>query len=220
MDPSDVQKFRSSLRGYYAIADVVGENADENWLRRKTEELLSGRPCCLQMRGKSLTTATLVRFGRIIRELCAGASVPLCVNDRLDVALAIGADAVHLGQGDLPLVDAIRLRGGSSHPFVGVSTHSLAEALVAEADGADYIGFGPVFATQTKSDAGPPLGLEELRRIICAIRIPVVAIGGITLENIGSVVATGAASASAISFVSGAADPILAARMLGKAFRP
>jgi thiamine-phosphate pyrophosphorylase len=140
------------------------------------------------------------------------------VNDRLDVALAAGADGVHLGQNDLPLVDALRIRP-NRQIFIGISTHDLAQAEAAAREGADYIGFGPVFATQTKPDADPAVGLDRLREVCAAVSLPVVAIGGITLATIEAVAATGAAAAAVIAAIDQAADPVAAARGVAEAFR-
>jgi thiamine-phosphate pyrophosphorylase len=117
------------------------------------------------------------------------------VNDRLDVALAIEADGVHLGQDDLPVSLARRIAG--ERLLIGVSVETVEEARQAEADGADYLGVGPMFATHTKPDAGAPVGPERLRAIKHAVRIPVFGIGGITLQNAPAVLATQAQTASA-----------------------
>lgn len=155
----------------------------------------------------------------IIKPLCARAGVPFCINDRLDVALAVGADAVHLGQDDLPFAAAKRLvavRNGSM--LIGVSTHCEQQATLAVASGADYIGFGPVFPTTTKKDADPVVGLERLACVVAACRIPVVGIGGVSLQNVRSLAATGAAAAAVISAVANATDPIAAGRFVNAAF--
>jgi thiamine-phosphate pyrophosphorylase len=122
------------------------------------------------------------------RKLTRYFNATLIVNDHADIALAVDADGVHLGQEDLPLKEARRMMG---EKIVGISTHDLGEAKEAEAGGADYIGFGPLFHTYTK-DAGPPRGTEGLELIRQHIGIPVVAIGGINLENIGAVMRAGA----------------------------
>jgi thiamine-phosphate pyrophosphorylase len=113
----------------------------------------------------------------------------LIVNDHPDIALAADAAGVHLGQDDLPVKEARKIMGGKK--IIGISTHTVGQARAADRDGADYIGFGPVFHTTTK-DAGRPKGIEMLREIKRQVRIPVVAIGGITAENIGPVLEAGA----------------------------
>ena len=148
------------------------------------------------------------------------AHVPLCVNDRLDVALAVGADAIHLGQGDLPLAEALRVRsGGTPHALaIGISTHDLDQAKAAALGGADHIGFGPVFQTQTKADADSAVGLAALQEVATVIHVPVVAIGGITLDNVEAVARAGASAAAAIAAVDSAADRTQAGQSIARAF--
>ena len=141
----------------------------------------------------------------------------MCVNDRVDVALAIGADAVHLGQDDLSVKDA-RLVAGDALA-IGVSTHDEVQARAAFDAGADYVGFGPVFPTRTKERPDPVVGELALTRVAAALSIPVVAIGGIDLANIHRVAATGAAAAAVISAVEEAVDPTAAGRRIGEVFR-
>ena len=207
------------LRGYYAILDLPGEAPDEPaHLLARAEARLAARPACLQLRAKRLGAADLRRTAALLLPACHAAGVPLCVNDRLDVALAAGADGVHLGQNDLPLADALRIRP-SRQFFIGLSTHDLAQAQAAVRDGADYIGFGPIFATGSKADAEPPVGLARLREVCAAVSLPVVAIGGITLATIDAVAATGAAAAAVIAAIDNACDPVAAARGVAQAFR-
>lgn len=207
------------MQGYYAILDVKGTSVDFAQQRARAERLLAGGPCCLQLRGKLIGPRELCQLGHTLRSLCTAAAVPLCINDRLDVALAVAADGVHLGQGDLPLAEAKRARAAAAgRLFIAVSTHDVAEAVAAQAGGADHVGFGPVFATRSKADAGAAAGLAQLRAISAAVHIPVVAIGGITLDNVGSVAAAGASAAAAIAAVDEAADPSAAGRALAAAF--
>jgi thiamine-phosphate pyrophosphorylase len=206
------------LRGYYAILDLPGEAPeDPTVLVVRAEARLAARPACLQLRAKRMCAVDLRRIAALLLPACHAAGVPLCVNDRLDVALAAGADGVHLGQNDLPLADALRIRPNRQF-FVGISTHDLAQAQVAARQGADYIGFGPIFATQTKADADPAVGLDRLREVCAAVALPVVAIGGITLPTIDAVAATGAAAAAVIAAIDQAADPVAAARGVAQAF--
>jgi thiamine-phosphate pyrophosphorylase len=214
-----VMKLR--LQGYYAILDVKGTSVDFSASLDHARELLAAEPCCLQLRGKQLGPAALCRLGHGLRPLCDQANVPLCINDRLDVALAVAADVVHLGQGDLPLGDTLRVRQRlRRHELaIGISTRDLTEARLAEAGGADYIGFGPVFATRSKDDASPAAGLAALAEVTAALRLPVVAIGGITLENAAAVAKAGAAAAAVIAAVDEASDRPAAGRSIGDAFR-
>ena len=213
------------LRGFYAILDVA-PNAlgDAEALALRAEHLLAGGPCCLQLRAKDGAVAAparaLERAARQIRDLCRPRGVPFCVNDRLDVALAVGADVVHLGQDDLPLEDALRVRAltGRSNLVVGFSTHNPAQARAAAAAGADYIGFGPVFSTASKHNPDPVVGLEMLAEVCRESPVPVVAIGGITLEKVIAVAQAGAAAAALIAAVAGAPDPSAAGRRIAAAF--
>jgi thiamine-phosphate pyrophosphorylase len=208
------------LQGYYAILDVKGTSVALSTALAHARELLAAGPCCLQLRGKGLGPADLCQLGHALRPLCDRAGVPLCINDRLDVALAVGADVIHLGPGDLPLAEARRVLDavGASALSIGISTHDLAGARAAEQGGADYIGFGPVFPTRSKDDASPPAGLAALAEVVAAVRLPVVAIGGITLATASAVACAGAHAAAAIAAVDEAPAPTLAGRRLAAAF--
>jgi len=127
------------------------------------------------------------------------------VNDRCDVAAVVGADGIHLGQEDLPLADARAILGPGK--LIGISTHNLAQATEAEAGGADYIGFGPVFPTATKENPDPVVGVAGLREVRAKVRIPIVAIGGINAGNIGEVKSAGADCCAVVSAVLSAPDP-------------
>ncbi len=206
------------LRGYYAILNLQGEVPEEPAaLLARAEERLAARPACLQLRAKRMGAADLRRTAALLLPACRAAGVPLLVNDRLDVAQAAGADGVHLGQDDLPLRDAVRMRP-SSRFIIGVSTHDVAQAQAASRDGADYIGFGPIFATQTKADAEEAVGLTQLREVCAAVSLPVVAIGGITLATVDAVAAAGASAAAVIAAIDQARDPVAAARRVAQAF--
>lgn len=208
------------MRGYYAIVDIP-QSAPPGLaeLEMHAKELLAAGPCCLQVRAKKLSALALRDVTAALLPVCQAAGVPLCVNDRLDVALVVGAPVVHLGQEDLPLLEARRLlaRVGRSM-VVGVSTHSREEALRAQSEGADYIGFGPVFATANKEKPGAVVGLEQLGRVCAEAKIPVVAIGGITRENLAVVCRAGAAAAAVIGDVENAPDRPAAARVIAEAF--
>jgi thiamine-phosphate pyrophosphorylase len=151
----------------------------------------------IQYREKEKTRKEVYHEAMKLRAVTAGYGAALVVNDHADIARAVGADGVHLGQEDLPLKEARRIMGDR---IVGISTHSLSEAVDAERNGADYIGFGPVFVTTTK-DAGKPRGVEMLSRIRRAVRIPVVAIGGISQESLPRVLEAGADAVAVASAV-------------------
>jgi thiamine-phosphate pyrophosphorylase len=213
------------LRGYYAIVDIDIDAMPERLgdlasLEAGAARLLAGAPCCLQLRAKGSEAADLRPAALCLRDACRKAGVPFCVNDRLDVALAVEADVVHLGQDDLPLVDARRVRAlaGAQRMLIGFSTHNRAQALAAVEGGADYIGFGPVFATASKVNPDPVVGLEALAEVCRLVRVPVVAIGGIKLSSVPAVARAGAAAAAVIAAVAEAPDPAAAGRAVAAAF--
>jgi thiamine-phosphate pyrophosphorylase len=209
-----------SVQGYYAILDVKGTSVDGSATLAHATRLLAAGPCCLQLRAKQLPTGSFCRLAHDVRALCTEAKTLFCVNDRMDIALAVAADIIHLGQSDLPLADAVRVRDalGARGLSVAISTHDLDEARAAVLGGADHIGFGPIFATQSKADADPAVGLKALSEIAGHIRIPIVAIGGITLDNVAEVARAGASAAAVIAAVDSAPDPTAAGRRLGSAF--
>ncbi len=173
---------------------------------------IRGGATVIQLREKKATTREMICLGEALHEITREAGVPLIVNDRVDVALAIDAEGVHVGQDDMPAAMARRLIGPDK--ILGVSAETVAQALEAKRDGADYLGVGDVYGTPTKPDAGPPIGLERLAEIVQAVSIPVVGIGGITPENAAAVIEAGAVGVAVISAVIGAADPEEAAREL------
>lgn len=204
------------LRGFYAVLD-----RDDEALARA---LLDGGARVIQLRIKQAGAGELTRIGRWLRGVCDARGAAMIVNDRLDVALAVGADGVHLGQTDLPLAEAraaaaslydLEWARSHAHPlWFGVSTHDERQVEAACAGGADYIGFGPVFETRTKLDPDPVQGLAGLRAAVArAGAVPVVAIGGITAERVAGVYAAGAAAICAIRAVNEAPDVRAAATM-------
>jgi thiamine-phosphate pyrophosphorylase len=189
-----------AIRGFYAVLD-----RDDEALAR----VLVSEARVLQVRIKPRTgrcdTAELVQIARMTRRVCDAAGAALIVNDRIDVALAAGADGVHLGQSDLPIDEARRI---SRSLWIGISTHNLAQVRAACDAGADYLGFGPVFATATKENPDPVQGIAGLRAAVAAAAgRPVVAIGGIAVTNAGDIYRTGAHAICAISAVNHARDP-------------
>ena len=210
------------MRGFYAILDATPEllAGGGGTLEARARALLAAHPCCLQLRAKAAGARPLESAARTLLPLCRAAGVPFCVNDRLDVALAVGADVVHLGQDDLPLADALvaRARAGRPDLTIGLSTHNRAQAIAAVAGGADYIGLGPVFGTASKRNPDPTVGLVGLAEICREVGIPIVAIGGITLERAPAVAAAGASAAAVIAAVTTAPDPTAAGRRIAAAF--
>jgi thiamine-phosphate pyrophosphorylase len=167
------------------------------------EEAILGGADIVQLRDKTGTKREVLQKARALRELTRRYGVTFIVNDHLDVALACDADGVHLGQDDLPLPEARRILGDGK--IIGVSTHAIEEARRAAAEGADYIGVGPVFPTNTKANA-VPVTTAYVRQVAAEIRIPFVAIGGITLQNVEQVLEAGARRICAVSAIVGSAD--------------
>ena len=176
------------------------------------QEAIKGGASLIQFRDKEMTTRQLVETAGKIKGLTDKVNIPLIINDRLDVALAVDADGVHVGQADMPAGLARKLIG--PHKILGVSASTVEEALQAEREGADYVSASPVFTTPTKPDAPPPTGLEGLRAIVNAVNLPVIAIGGINEENVTEVMEAGAQGVAVISAVVSAPDIAAAARHL------
>lgn len=181
---------------------------DRSWVGKQTflqqvESALQGGVTCLQLREKQLSDAEFLSEAREVRDLCRTYGVPLIINDNLPVALACGADGIHVGQQDLN-AGQVRDQVGS-RMIVGVSARTVEQALAAQAAGADYLGVGAVFSTTTKRDA-KPLPRQTLTEICRAVSIPVVAIGGITKENLPALSGTGVAGAALVSAIFSAED--------------
>ena len=180
---------------------------------RMVEEACAGGADVLQFRDKILSHKELYEAAARLRAICQAHGVLFIVNDYLEVALAAGADGVHLGQDDLPTPAARRIvqQMGAKNFLIGRSTHSLEQALAAEREGADYIGIGPVFATPTKPDY-PPVGLGLVRQVTAQVKTPHVVIGGIDAGNVETVLAAGAERVAVVRAVCGASDIVRAAR--------
>jgi thiamine-phosphate pyrophosphorylase len=172
--------------GYVAPGDAVAVTA----------ELIRGGADVIQLRGKSQTIAELTGLADELHGLTSHAGVPLIINDHPEIARDLPVEGVHLGQNDLAIAAAREIVGRDC--WIGKSTHSLAQATAAVAEGADYIGFGPLFATPTKPDYAP-IGLGEIRRVHDQVQIPIFCIGGIKLENLPDVLAAGAKRAVIVS---------------------
>ena len=173
---------------------------------------VAGGVTCVQLREKEASAREFAAAARELLSLLRPLGVPLIVNDRIDVALAAGADGVHVGQQDLSVADARRL--GPPGWIVGVSAESAADAARAERDGADYVGASPVFATPTKADHAPPLGLAGLRALRAATKLPLVAIGGLHAGNARETIRAGADGLAVVSAIVAADDPRAAAAEL------
>jgi thiamine-phosphate pyrophosphorylase len=180
--------------------------------RQIVEAAIRGGVTLVQYREKSASTRQMVEEGSILCAFCHAYHIPFIVNDRVDVAMATGADGVHVGQDDLPASLARQLLGPDK--IVGVSVENIEQVQKALADGADYVGASPVFSTPTKPDAPPPVGLSGLRIISHASLVPVVAIGGLNSKNAAEVMQAGAAGVAVVSAIVSAEDPEKAAREL------
>jgi len=202
------------IKGLYAIIDTETLKGRPHALL--TREVIRGGARVIQLRDKVSTRQELYPVAGEVRKICADAGVLFIVNDYLDLALAVDADGLHIGQTDLPLSEARRLLPPDK--ILGLSTQTVAQAIQAEKDGADYIGAGAVFPTTSKPDAKVS-GLTMLSEIRKAVKLPVVAIGGITLQNIGEVIAAGADSAAVISAILSAQSPEEAARQFVAKFK-
>jgi len=176
------------------------------------KEALKGGIRAVQLREKDLETRELLRLAYKMRELTGRYRAKLFINDRLDIALAVGADGIHLPQSGIPVnavrraINALRITHHTSGMLIGVSTHSLEEAKRAEKAGADFITFGPVYRTASKLKYGPPVGIKALREVSKEVKIPVFAIGGINIRRINRVINAGAFGVAMISEIFKASD--------------
>ncbi len=171
-------------------------------------EALKGGAAMIQLRHKSASGRELLSWAVAIRHLCNEYKAVFIVNDRVDIAIGSDADGVHLGQDDISAVEARKLIGNSK--ILGISASSVAEALKAEKEGADYIGLGHIYPTVSKLKEHDPLGPDTLRAVAAMVHVPVVAIGGIDAVNAPLLVSLGAAGVAVISAVSRAKEPSLA----------
>ncbi len=176
------------------------------------EAALRGGATIIQYREKTASTRQMVDEGLALVDICHSHGAPLIVDDRIDVALAIDADGVHVGDDDMPVALARKLMGRGK--IIGVSADNPCTAQSAIADGADYLGVGAVFATGTKADAGAPIGLAGLQEVTRVTTIPVVGIAGINAQNAATVIRAGANGVAVISAVIQAEDVENAARQL------
>jgi thiamine-phosphate pyrophosphorylase len=206
MHPPDHAARLARLRGLYAI---VSRTED-------ARAAIAGGAAVVQVRIKDAPAGEVLRVAREVVAVADRRALVL-VNDRADLALLSGADGVHVGDDDLPAGEARRLLGPDL--LVGRTTRTLAEARAALAEGADHVGFGPIFATRTKALAVPPRGVATLAEVAGALGAPVVAIGGIGEATIGEVARAGAACAAVVEALFGAADPEASARRLAAAFK-
>lgn len=199
--------------GYTAAADA----------ERTAEQMLAGGVDVLQVRAKGADEDAIEALAHRLTPLTESAGVPLIVNDFPQLVPAVGAQGAHVGQEDFSVAEARwragrALAGEVAPPIIGKSTHSFEQAVAAEAEGADYIGFGPLFATPTKPGR-PAIGLDDIRRVHAAVRIPIFCIGGIKRANLEAVLAAGARRVVIVSEMLGAADIAGYAREVKAALR-
>jgi len=173
---------------------------------------VKGGVSCIQLREKNCSTADFIEEALFLKDFLTSRNIMLIINDRVDVALAVGANGVHLGQKDMPISFARKIVGDSM--IIGISAECLDDAVRAEKEGADYIGVGPICFTSTKTDLGEPLGLEGLIRIRQRIKIPIIAIGGLKPANAESVIKTGVDGIAVVTAIVSAKDPEKAAKKL------
>ena len=205
---------RSLSPGRWRLYVITDANVSRGRSHRQVvEAAIAGGADAIQLRDKAAHAGTLYRAALELREVTRKANVSFLVNDRLDIALAVDADGVHVGQQDLPASAVRRILGPGK--ILGVTAETAEEALAAEKDGADYLGVGPVFeARGTKADAGPPQGPAIIANIRPHTRLPIVAIGGIKADNARLVREAGADCAAVISAIVSADDIAQAAREL------
>lgn len=198
----------------YAVTDRKWTDAQT--LAEQVEEALEGGATFVQLREKTLNEAEFLEEAKELKKLCAKYNVPFVINDNVSIALAMDADGVHIGQDDME-AGTVREKLGPDK-IIGVSAQTVEQALLAEKRGADYLGVGAVFPTKSKDDAAE-VSKETLKAICSAVSIPVVAIGGVSKENIGELAGTGIAGAAVISAIFGSKDIKNAASELKKAVR-
>lgn len=195
----------------YAVTDRSW--LDGRSLAQDVEAAIKGGATLIQLREKNMDLDSFLKEAEEILLICRKHDVPLIINDNIDVALAAGADGVHLGQNDINAASAREILGKDK--IIGVTAKTVWQAQKAERDGADYLGSGAVFGTSTKADA-KPMDLETLRSITASVNIPVVAIGGITGENILRLRGSGIAGAAVVSGIFAQKDIEAAARDLSR----
>jgi thiamine-phosphate pyrophosphorylase len=194
---------------------VTDKSDDVEKFLKTIEEAIKGGASVVQIREKTADTLDFYNLALKVKEITEKHDVPLIINDRVDVALAVDAEGVHVGQSDMPC-DVTRALVGPDK-IVGVSAATIEEARKAERDGADYIGTGAVFPTATKDDA-PKITKKDLKEIVESISIPVVAIGGITLNNAHELIDTGIAGLSVVSAIMSSENPKKSSEELLKIF--
>lgn len=176
------------------------------------EKAVEGGVTVVQLREKNLSTREFIEEAIEVKKILEGRGIPLIINDRVDIAIAVEADGVHLGNEDMPVELARKILGKKF--IIGASAGSINEAIEKEKMGADYIAVSPVFSTPTKPDAGQPLGLDGVREMKKFIKVPLIGIGGINRENVVEVIKSGADGVAVVSAIVSSVDPEKSAREL------
>ncbi len=197
------------LRLYLVTDRPLSLGRDLDWI---VAEAVRGGTTMVQLREKEADTRDFVALGLKLKELLTPLGIPLLINDRIDVALAVDADGVHIGQSDMPYAIARRLLGPDR--IIGLSVETMDEVAEANALDVDYVAVSPVYGTPTKTDTAEPFGLEGLRKAAALSRHPVVAIGGMNERTAADVFAAGADGIAVVSAICSAPDPCAAARRL------
>jgi thiamine-phosphate pyrophosphorylase len=214
------ERSRSERQGAFAEADLYPVTGAAQSAGRSTlavvEAVIAAGCRVVQLREKELCRREYYHLARRVRQLTEAQGVLLICNDHVDVALAVGADGVHLGQQDLPIGAARRL---APELLLGASTHNMQEALAAQRAGADYVNIGPIFPTRTKEGATCFLGPEAVEQIGGCLKVPFTVMGGITLDNVEELLARGARRLAVVSAVTAAPDVEAAARALRERIR-
>jgi thiamine-phosphate pyrophosphorylase len=194
---------RKKLRGVCVITDTTIQKKYSHLELAKIA--VKGCADIVQFRDKNMSTFVLLETAKKINTICKKNNVLFIVNDRIDIALLSDADGVHLGKGDIPVKEARKLLGEKK--IIGATAHSLREAKKAEADGADYLGYGHIFPTSTKLKLTKPKGLKNLSKVCNSVNIPVFAIGGINKTNAESVINAGASGIAVVGSVVKSRNP-------------
>ncbi len=205
---------RSDLREIvfklYIIVDRL--NCRKCDIETVVSEAVKGGVDAVQLREKNASTREIIELGRKFQVLLHKQNIPLIINDRVDIALALNADGVHLGQKDMPYHSARRLLGDKK--IVGISVSNKEQAYEAQQWDVNYLGVGPVFETSTKQDMSPMIGIEGLRQICNISKHPVIGVGGINVTNAHSVLIAGASGIAVVSAICGASNPMSVSKQL------
>lgn len=196
---------KNKILGLHVI--ITTNIVPESSLMHMARQIVLGKADSIQFRHKGFFSTEIYLLALELARLCNRFSIPFIVNDRVDIALAISASGVHLGQTDLPISTVRRLIG--EEKLIGATASSMEQAQQAEQEGADYIGFGHVFATETKIKSDPPKGIESLKDVCKNVKIPLLAVGGINENNIEAICATGVHGIAVASAICTSQDPLV-----------